>query len=152
MSRASNIVEQAAKLAEGIDVTEQHGRSFGLLMQEVAAVIDTDPNMLAPVMKAMCCAMLGPDAGVGIASEWVEPFLTWPLVIAESGWGKTPLINLATKIYRGAVDVIRFMLYLTGYEGSYDFDPLRTSVSLGPTCLTRDAPVHFGTSAHGQHS
>ncbi len=70
------------------------------LVNEGAAAQRCAPSMIALPALAAAAACIGNARRVEARSDWTEPAVLWPVVVAESGAGKTPAFNLAMEPLR----------------------------------------------------
>jgi len=77
--------------------TEALPRATADLVRKGAIALQTDEGMLGPLALSAMSAAVGNTRAVQLSSSWREPAILWSVVIAPSGAGKSPALDLVTR-------------------------------------------------------
>lgn len=76
---------------------EAFPRSMQKFIEEVAKSIGVDKSVVASSILAILSSRIGNTIRISPKRDWLEPLFIWMAVIADSGYGKSPLINTLMK-------------------------------------------------------
>lgn len=77
--------------------TEALPKAAGDLVRAGADSLQVDPGMLAPLALAAMAAAIGNARTAELHASWREPAVLWAVVVAPSGSGKSPALELVTR-------------------------------------------------------
>ena len=77
--------------------TEALPKAAGDLVRAGANSLQVDPAMLGPLALAAMCAAIGNSRTIALHASWHEPAIVWITVVAPSGSGKSPALELVTR-------------------------------------------------------
>jgi hypothetical protein len=67
------------------------------LVRAGASSLQVDEAMLGPLALAAMCAAIGNSRTIALHASWHEPAILWMTVVAPSGSGKSPALELITR-------------------------------------------------------
>jgi hypothetical protein len=67
------------------------------LVRAGARSLQVDEGMLGPLALAAMCAAVGNARTIALHASWHEPAIIWAVVVAPSGSGKSPALELVTR-------------------------------------------------------
>ncbi len=77
--------------------TEALPKAAADLVRAGANSLQVDPAMLGPLALAAMCAAIGNSRTIALHASWHEPAIVWITVVAPSGAGKSPALELVTR-------------------------------------------------------
>ncbi|MFN7020400.1 MAG: DUF3987 domain-containing protein [Phycisphaerales bacterium] len=77
--------------------TEALPKAAADLVRAGASSLQVDPAMLGPLALAAMCAAIGNSRTIALHASWHEPAVLWVTVVAPSGSGKSPALELVTR-------------------------------------------------------
>jgi len=77
--------------------TEALPKAAADLVRAAADSLQVDPAMLAPLALATMAAAIGNARTIALHASWREPAVLWAVVVAPSGSGKSPALELVTR-------------------------------------------------------
>lgn len=77
--------------------TEALPKAAADLVRAGADSLQVDPGMLAPLALAAMAAAIGNSRTAELHKSWREPAILWVTVVAPSGTGKSPALELVTR-------------------------------------------------------
>jgi hypothetical protein len=77
--------------------TEALPKAAADLVRAGANSLQVDPAMLGPLALAAMCAAIGNSRTIALHASWHEPAIVWITVVAPSGSGKSPALELVTR-------------------------------------------------------
>lgn len=67
------------------------------LVRAGADSLQVDPGMLGPLVLATMASAVGNSRTIALHASWHEPAIIWAVVVAPSGSGKSPALELVTR-------------------------------------------------------
>lgn len=77
--------------------TEALPKAAADLVRAGASSLQVDPAMLGPLALTAMCAAIGNSRTIALHASWHEPAIVWITVVAPSGAGKSPALELVTR-------------------------------------------------------
>lgn len=77
--------------------TDTLPRAAATLVRAGAAAMQVDEGMIAPLALAAMSAAIGNARVIELFASWREPAVLWAVVVAPSGSGKSPALELVTR-------------------------------------------------------
>lgn len=77
--------------------TEALPKAAADLVRAGARSLQVDEGMLGPLALAAMCAAVGNARTIALHASWHEPAIIWSVVVAPSGSGKSPALELVTR-------------------------------------------------------
>ncbi|TVQ32436.1 MAG: DUF3987 domain-containing protein [Phycisphaeraceae bacterium] len=77
--------------------TDALPRAAADMVRHSAASMQVDEGMVGPLVLTTISAAIGNSRVVQLSSSWCEPAILWTAVVAPSGTGKSPALEMATR-------------------------------------------------------